>query len=254
MSRKEDEMSRTRFTLAFDHANMVPAAKGVATPKTIYKNENGILLAYGTSVPAAASGYAIGCIFLHDDGGSGTTVYVNEGTATTSDFNALVTNESLTDAAALTTADLLSSATGLLNLDESQLDSPAVDGLLVHRVARATYDVTGGDSGTVASHDLGVALPDNAIVVRASIEVITGFDSAEHDETIALGIASDDAAGILAAADLGSAAYVASIQDDGLAANYSTKTTAERQLIAVVAVHAATAGKLVLWVEYIISA
>jgi len=253
MSRKEDEMSRTRFTLAFDHANMVPAAKGVATPKTIYKNENGILLAYGTLVPAAASGYAIGCIFLHDDGGSGTTVYVNEGTAATSDFNALVTNESLTDAAALTTADLLSSATGLLNLDESQLDSPAVDGLLVHRVARATYDVTGGDSGAIGAHGLGVSLPDNAVVVRSSLEVITPFDSGTNNETVSLGITSDGAVGILGLTDLGSTGFQATIQDDGLAASYSTKTTAARELIATVAGEAATAGKLVLWVEYIIS-
>jgi len=232
---------------------MVPAAKGVAVPKAIFKTRNGIQIAYGTSVPAAASGYAIGCIFLHDDGGSGTTVYVNEGTATTSDFNALVTNESLTDAAALTTADALISATGLVNLDESQLDSPAADGLLAHNIARATYDVTGGDSGTVDSHNLGVALPDNAVVIRSLLEVITPFDSAAHGETVAIGIATNDAAGILAAADLGTAQYEATIQDDGTATNYSVKTTAARQLIAVVAGEAATAGKLVLWVEYIVS-
>jgi len=254
MSRKENEMSRTRFTLAFDHANMTPAKKGVATPKTIFKNENGILLAYGITLPGAVSGYAIGCIFLHDDGGSGTSIYVNEGTATTADFNALVTNESLTDAAALTTADLLSSATGLLNLDESQFDSPAADGLLLHRIARATYDVTGGDSGTIAAHGLGVSLPDNAVVVRSSLEVITAFASGTSNETVSLGITGDDAAGILGLTDLGSTGFQATIQDDGLAASYSTKTTAARELIATVAVAAATGGKLVLWVEYVVSA
>jgi len=118
---------------------------------------------------------------------------------------------------------------------------------------KADYDVTGGDSGTVAAHDLGVTIPDNAVVIRAVIEVITAFDSAAHGETIALGIATNDTAGILAAADLGSTGFKASIQDDGLAANYSEKTTAERQLIATVAGEAATSGKLLLWVEYIIS-
>jgi len=141
----------------------------------------------------------------------------------------------------------------ILHLDESQLDSPASDGLLVHRIARATYDVSGGDSGAVGAHGLGVTLPDNAIVVRSSLEVITAFDSAEHDETVALGITSDDAAGILAATDLGSTGYTATIQDDGTAANYSEKTTAAREIIATVATHAATAGKLVLWLEYIVS-
>jgi len=119
--------------------------------------------------------------------------------------------------------------------------------------AKATYDVTGGDSGTVAAHDLGVTLPDNAVVIRTVIEVITAFDSAEHDETVSLGIATNDAVGLIGLTDLGTTGFKASIQDDGLAANYSTKTTAERQLIATVAVHAATAGKLILWVEYIIS-
>lgn len=117
----------------------------------------------------------------------------------------------------------------------------------------AEYDVTGGDSGTIAAHDLGVLLPDNAVIVRAAIEVITGFDSVAHGETVSLGVASDDTAGILALSDLGSTGFTASVQDDGLAANYSEKTTAARQLIATVAGETATAGKLLLWVEYIIS-
>lgn len=50
----------------------------------------GILQAYGTTVPADASrGYAPGCIFHHTDGGNGTSLYVNEGTFASCDFNAL---------------------------------------------------------------------------------------------------------------------------------------------------------------------
>jgi hypothetical protein len=42
----------------------------------------------GTTVPAdATAGYAPGCIFIHTDGGVGTTLYINEGTYASCDFN-----------------------------------------------------------------------------------------------------------------------------------------------------------------------
>jgi hypothetical protein len=50
----------------------------------------GIMLAYGTTVPADATvGYAIGCLFIHTDGGAGTALYCNEGTAASADFDAV---------------------------------------------------------------------------------------------------------------------------------------------------------------------
>lgn len=50
----------------------------------------GIMQAYGDTVPADTSaGYATGCLFHHTDGGAGTSLYVNEGTNTSCDFNAL---------------------------------------------------------------------------------------------------------------------------------------------------------------------
>ena len=50
----------------------------------------GILLAYGATVPAdAATGYATGCLFLHTDGGDGTSLYVNEDSSTSANFNAV---------------------------------------------------------------------------------------------------------------------------------------------------------------------
>lgn len=49
----------------------------------------GIMDAYGDTVPTDGStGYATGCIFRKTDGGAGTSLYVNEGTLTSSDFNA----------------------------------------------------------------------------------------------------------------------------------------------------------------------
>jgi len=50
----------------------------------------GILLAYGATAPAdATTGYATGCLFLHTDGGDGTSLYVNEGSSTAADFHAV---------------------------------------------------------------------------------------------------------------------------------------------------------------------
>lgn len=46
-------------------------------------------LIWGTSVPAdATAGYPPGCIYIKTNGGIGTTLYINEGTLASCDFNA----------------------------------------------------------------------------------------------------------------------------------------------------------------------
>jgi hypothetical protein len=46
------------------------------------------LIVHGTTVASDGdSGYAIGCLYIHTDGGDGSALYVNEGTATSCDFN-----------------------------------------------------------------------------------------------------------------------------------------------------------------------
>lgn len=77
---------------------MVPgkAAPSTGDVQIIHNTEDGIDLARGITVPTdAATGYAPGCIFLHVDGTTGTTVYINEGTKASADFNALATAENL---------------------------------------------------------------------------------------------------------------------------------------------------------------
>lgn len=52
-------------------------------------NEDGLREASGTSVPTdGTAGYAKGCTFINKNGGVGSTLYVNEGTVTSCDFNA----------------------------------------------------------------------------------------------------------------------------------------------------------------------
>jgi hypothetical protein len=51
---------------------------------------SGLLLASGTTVPTDGdAGYQTGCLFQHTDGGAGTALYVNEGSATSCDFDAV---------------------------------------------------------------------------------------------------------------------------------------------------------------------
>jgi hypothetical protein len=50
----------------------------------------GLLMASGKTVPAdGTAGYQTGCLFQHTDGGDATALYVNEGTFTSCDFNAI---------------------------------------------------------------------------------------------------------------------------------------------------------------------
>lgn len=77
-------------TIATQLANMLPGKAGATTPKVIFRSEDGILLAYGKTVPADASvGYSPGCLFIHIDGSVGTMLYCNEGSKASSDFDAV---------------------------------------------------------------------------------------------------------------------------------------------------------------------
>ena len=127
---------------------------------------------------------------------------------------------------------------------------------------------------TVAAHGLGVYLPPKAIIKRAWVDVITTFTSAGADAgTIALHVqAADDIVAAIAISDasniwdagihgsklgfpnLGAdAAHDSALEVAALFAGVMLKTTAERELTATVATQALTAGKLVLFVEYVMS-
>jgi len=81
-------MANNREFLGRDLNEMRPAPAGTTVVKVIYKSIDGILDCYGKTMPADGSaGYAIGCTFRHVDGTDGSALYVNEGTATSSDFN-----------------------------------------------------------------------------------------------------------------------------------------------------------------------
>lgn len=68
--------------------NMVPGPASSATVQQIYASEDGIMLAYGNTIPSdGAAGYAPGCLFIHVDGTTVSRWYGNIGSATSADFN-----------------------------------------------------------------------------------------------------------------------------------------------------------------------
>lgn len=160
-----------------------------------------------------------------------------------------------------------------VNRGAVKLDS----GLATRYVASAIYDTSTTDSSgasnkTIAAHGLGVYLPIGAIITNAWTDVITTFTSATDAGTIALksegtgdlkaAIAISDASNVWDAglhgclpgsyAEATVAGDTAILDAARKAASY-IKLTAERELIATVAVEALTAGKAVVFVEYICS-
>ena len=64
-------------------------------PDSFVGADRKIIFDQGNAVPANdIAGYAVGCVFVHRDGGAATALYVNEGTESSCAFKALVTKGS----------------------------------------------------------------------------------------------------------------------------------------------------------------
>ncbi len=81
----------TEFTIFKDLRDMIAAPAGVATPVVMYKTEDGVLAAYGTTVPTTASTYAKGCVFYKVNGTNGNVQYINVGSYASPDFQQVLT-------------------------------------------------------------------------------------------------------------------------------------------------------------------
>lgn len=148
--------------------------------------------------------------------------------------------------------------------------------LMMRKVARVIYDTAASDSAgvsnkTIAAHGLGIYLPIKAIVINAYYQVLTTFTSATDAATIALKVTNaNDVVTAIAISDSSNpwdagnfATKVGSFALDGnaltainmgvaKAASWIGPVSAEKEIIATVAVEALTAGKLILWLEYMI--
>ncbi len=132
---------------------------------------------------------------------------------------------------------------------------PDEDYLNVARVARATYDFA-EHAGAQGAIGLGVTLPDNAILTRVWYEVLTTFESGTDAATIALHAQSAGdiivAKAISHGDDIWDAGRFDTIVDGTLAA--FVKTDGAKELTLTVAGgEDLTAGKLVMFAEYVVS-
>jgi len=122
------------------------------------------------------------------------------------------------------------------------------------RMVSVLYDfsVDGGSQSTIALDD---SFPNNSTIIRAYYEVLTALTSGGV-ATIAFGIETDDATGLLAVTAFDNAAFSVGYHaflPDGTVANFTTKSIAIRDLIMVIAGADLTAGKIQIWYEYITS-
>ena len=134
------------------------------------------------------------------------------------------------------------------------LDLVTTDEVIQAPIQRGLYDFS-VDGGAIGDFDL-FYIPDNSTIINAWYEIITPFTSAGL-ATVALGIATDGAAEILDAKAFDDATWMTSGYHDTLvfprAANFTTKTTAQRNVNLSIATAALTAGKMYVWCQYITS-
>jgi len=77
----------------------------------------------GDTVPAdGTAGYATGAIFMHTDGGEGTALYVNEGSVTSSDFNAVSALTAAQEALIGATAGVLTASKAIVVNADKHVD------------------------------------------------------------------------------------------------------------------------------------
>lgn len=117
---------------------------------------------------------------------------------------------------------------------------------------RGLYDFS-EDGGGIGDIVIGT-IPDNTTITKAHYEVITPFTSAGA-ATVAIST-SQVANEIVTATAYNNAVFNAGAHDaipDGTAANFTTKSTAARNIILTIATADLTAGKIYVYYEYVVS-
>lgn len=148
---------------------------------------------------------------------------------------------------------------------------------LTNRIVKVVFDTAGTDSAgvantTAAAHPSGVFVSDNAIITRAFYEVNTTFTSATDSATIAIMVeGAGDVVAALAISDgtniwdaglhgtivgsptLGAdASHDTAIEVGALTAASFIKVAGQEEVTFTVGTDVLTAGKLTLYLEYVI--
>ena len=119
---------------------------------------------------------------------------------------------------------------------------------------KCVFDTATTANRTIAAHGCGLKIPKNAVVTFAAYKVLTTFTSATDAATIAIHVVSANdvvsAVAISAATDWDAAVAKETIPKIETSSTWLT-TTAESEVTFTVAVEALTAGKMVLWVQWL---
>lgn len=136
-----------------------------------------------------------------------------------------------------------------LNLLDADNTEP-VDGswAALTRWAKVEYDFA-TDGGAISAIDLGVTIPDNAIVLSGVVEKLTAFASS-GSATVALKI--EGANDVITATAFDNAQFTAGIAPAAALASTQFKTTAARNVTLTIAGAVLTAGKYNFHIEYLI--
>lgn len=184
----------------------------------LLRNPSGyVLLATGATVPSdAEAGYAKGCLFIQTDGEANTTLYLNEGSETSADFNvgtASTTFTSLTD----TPGSLVAKTVYGVNAGATALEAKFTVG---------TMTPTSGNVLVADGTDWGTSTPDSAgLVSKTGTQTIAGVKTFSNNPVFPAGSVLStylqNAAADLGAADVtlnfsnSNGSYVTNLITDG---------------------------------------
>lgn len=141
-------------------------------------------------------------------------------------------------------------------LDESNTEPSDGAFAAVMRVAKAEWDFA-VDGGAISAIDLNVDIPDNAVIVMASVDVLTTCTSSGDSGTGAISVeGANDVVTAIAIDDGGNPWDVGIgplIVVDPVDASTHVKTTSAQAVTLTIAVEAFTAGKFNVYLFYVIS-
>ena len=165
-------------------------------------------------------------------------------------------NAEITDTKAQKIAELSATTISVaeLNVLDASNTEPSDGPFSLSRWAKAEYDFA-VDAGAISAIDLGVTIPDNAIIVGGFIEVVTTCTTASTDSgTMAISVEGANDIVTATAVSAGGNIWDAGLHDIIPDATGSTavKTSQAREVTATIATAAFTAGKFNVHLNYII--
>lgn len=139
-----------------------------------------------------------------------------------------------------------------LNNGDSNEDTATRTHGYKHGGGRCVFTATGGKA--IAAYGLSLIVPAGAVLTRVCYKVLTTFTSATDAATIAIKVVSaNDIVSALAisnGSNIWDATSVPAVTIVTHTLSTNIAVTADSEITATVAVEALTAGKLVLWAEW----